>query len=768
SYLVVDGEVFSTRFDDLPPEEASERQVRRFGVGYVETVTKLDDLIVTRRVLAPDAEPRALIAEITIDNLSDQYREIGLVEMWDVNIHQLDPEEAADLSDPDAFREVRRRRRALMESFEHTVSYSADDRVALVETAARDLPGGVASRADVSPVDWFVEPIFLAPIDAAEAPDAVWLTADEGGPEEYGGQGDPSSRTLSLPGAGQTVRLAVRLTIQVPVAAPVTRRFAFGTVPAGRDLAEDLATLRESHGELAAAAADAWRDRLAWFAVPGAEGAGALQREIAWSSYVLQAGAVRDEYTGARVVGPGGAARYARGLEGAPGDLALLAESLLLLDPALARETLLYALSGQSGLGAEVPGQLPHAVGGVGGALHDPAGRRTDGVFLVPAAVARYVAFTRDRALLDQPVPYWPRAAGEEDTVRGHLGALLAYATGELGTGGGGLVAMGASDAGDEPLAAGLAGDGVSSIYSAALIAHGFPQVAGVLRAHDPALADDVQALADEQASLVAEVGWSGQHVHRALDAGGQPLMADMLFLEPQALAILAGIVTGGERDQLLARVAAALDTPDGALGAAPLSGDGAAGAIRPAASAWLTEARALVDPAAGWASLWQNSMASAADRHPERWVGVWTGPRAMAPAGEGGGPDRRVDGALASLPALSAMPHAAALRALAGVLGLGATAAGLRIDPRVPGETFALVAPRLELRGTPTSVGGALVGGAVDRIRMEVTLPSGLRTGDITVRAGGAEVSFSREGDVVSFELPVEQAAAATWAIGR
>lgn len=62
SYLALpDGTVGSTRFEDLPLGEATALQTRRFGVGYVETVTTLGALRVTRRVLAPDAEARALV-----------------------------------------------------------------------------------------------------------------------------------------------------------------------------------------------------------------------------------------------------------------------------------------------------------------------------------------------------------------------------------------------------------------------------------------------------------------------------------------------------------------------------------------------------------------------------------------------------------------------------------------------------------------------------------------------------------------------------------
>ena len=772
-YLEVDGRLVSTRWDDMAPGEAAARQTRRFGPGYVETVTEVEDLRVTRRVFAPDLEARALVVETTIDNLADRNREVGLIEAWDVNIHQATPEPDADLSDRVTWQAVRGRRRALMESFRHELSYDAADRVMLVETVAEP-PAGVTDRLDVSDADWFVDPIFMAPIDAAEPPDVVWLAADGRPPHELFADDAPgfASRTEAAAGAGQPVFLAMRRTVRVPVAAPVVRRHAFGYAPAGRVALDDVDALRAAHGELAAAAAEAWRRRLVWLAVPGADRAAAIQREVAWSSYALQAGAYHDEYTGLRLVGAGGAARHLRGLEAAPADLALVAEALLLVDPVLARGTLAFAMAGQRGRTGEPPWQLPHASGGVGAALHDggPA-RRSDSYLFVPAAVARYLALTRDGDFLDRAVPFWPRAAGEKETVLAHLRGAVAFAEEELGTGGRGLLALGASDAGDDPLAGALEpAAGASSVRNAAAAAAGFPLLADAIEARDPALADRLRAVADEQAALLLAGGRTGVVFERGFTAAGAPLLPGALFLEPQVLAILAGLVDPAEAAALLELVAEHLETPAGALDAAWLDRDGAPGAVRPLAAAWLTEVRAAADPAGGWTSLWRGSMAAHAEAFPGLWTGIWTGPRAWQGAGGArpGAADVRVDPALAAWPALSSLPHAGMLRAVMSVIGVSGGAGVLRIDPRVPGETFAVRAPRLELTGAPDALAGSFTPSGSGLVRAEVTLPGGLREGQIQVTVNGATVIPAREGDRVSFDLPLEQGTATVWSITR
>ncbi len=113
NYLAIDGDVRSTRYNDIPVDKALGRQTRRFGVGYYETVTTYSDLRVTRRVFAPESNTRALVAEVTLENLSSAYLSVGLVEFWDLNRYQM-PAEAisSDSIDNKTSDEIRRSRRA--------------------------------------------------------------------------------------------------------------------------------------------------------------------------------------------------------------------------------------------------------------------------------------------------------------------------------------------------------------------------------------------------------------------------------------------------------------------------------------------------------------------------------------------------------------------------------------------------------------------------------------------------------------------------------
>lgn len=768
---VVDGEqVHSTRFEDLPLGEALERQTRRFGVGYVETVTTMDDLIVTRRVFAPDHAARALIVEVTVENASDRSRQLGLVELWDANLYQVVEEHTtSDLSRPDLTEEIQRRRRARAAGFEHTVSYDADTRVVSLATTA-DAPAAGPDQVDV--VDWYPETLYLAPIDQGQAPDAVWIHdselwdgSDRPVPGAVAGGGTAQARTTDYAGKDQHGLLAMRVPVQVPVGAAITRRFAFGYLPGDEVLGDTLAALRARFGELRADTVSSWRQRLVWAAFPGLEDAGALQRELAWASYNAQAGVTYDQLRGVRVLGQGGATKYIHGLDGAAGDLALLAEGITLIDPQLAAETLHYALSMQ----IEAEGRYPYATTGVG-AVSDAGvhGQRSDAYFLLPSAIARYATTARDLAFLDRQVDYWPPGSGAETVIQ-HLGRTSTYAEDQLGTGARGLPAMGTGDFADGVLE--LASEqatplGSSSTFNAGFVVHGYRLAAEVVESRDPELAAAYRAAFDQQAAALTNEAWNGRWFERGFVDSGNPLAPELLFLEPQLFPILAGLVAPERRDELLDLIAERLETDTGAMNL----DEPELGGIRPAANAWLTAAYALRDPVLGWSSLVRNTLFAHARAYPDLWYGIWTGPSSFnGPGSERPGEAAaHLTTAFTDYPAFNMHAHLGLLRALAAVLGIEGTPQGLRIAPRVPTAVYTVNWPRLSLASRNDSISGTVTPMRDGSIVMEVTLPAPLSPKGVTVTVGSSDLTtdFTRTGDVVRFVLTGRRNQPASWRI--
>jgi hypothetical protein len=178
----------------------------------------------------------------------------------------------------------------------------------------------------------------------------------------------------------------------------------------------------------------------------------------------------------------------------------------------------------------------------------------------------------------------------------------------------------------------------------------------------------------------------------------------------------------------------------------------------------------AMSDTSAGWSSFIRNSLTAHAKTYPEIWYGIWTGPDSYnGPAHERPGEaDAHAVTALTDYPALNAHVHTSPLRALRGLLGVSGTPTGMRIDPRVPTETFSVVWPRLTLDSRPDSMSGSVTASATQLIEMRVTLPSGLRQGELIVTAASTPVPYLREADALVFVLPVQNDEPVSWSIAR
>ena len=789
SYVVQGDEVFSTRFEDLPIDRALDLQSRRFGVGYYETVTQRGDFAITRKTFAPDADARALVSEVTIENRTAQEQVYGLIEFWDVNIHEIPVELlTSDLVVVGTTDAIAQRRRNLMQQFSHEVSWDAASKTAIVETNANTLPAGVTDRLSVSEVDYFPDPIFLSVLDEDAAVDGVWLLDDElwqgfdrRPPQALTEPGDASSRALTISGEGQPVVLAVRVPVTVPAGGRVTRRFSFGYAPRGSVVADAVGELAADLNDLAQDTASRWRDRLIWAAFPGLPDAGVIQRELAWASYNTLANVTFDEYHDAFLAGQGGSYKYIHGLDGAIGDYALFADALNLLDPKVARDTLRYSLSTQHASTDATPSRYPYATTGVG-AFSDVIiyNQRSDAYYLLPTAVGRYVSLTRDLGFLDQVVPYWPRDAQDSGTVIDHLQRGLQFGTQTLGIGANGLVSMGTGDYADgvtnltkEVSTPG----GTSSTYNAGFVIWGFNTAAELIEGRDPTFANELRSLAQSQAEALNQHAFDGRWYLRGFVDSGAPLAPDIFFLEPQVFPILAGIVDEERRDLLFSSIALYLETTIGAMSnTAYESEPGTPGGVDqpqvsgiwPIANAWLTEAYSMRDPVEGWDSFIRNTLSAHAVEYPEIWYGIWTGPDSFnGPAHERAGEaDAHIATALTDYPALNAHMHTSTIRALQGIMGVSGTKTGLKITPRVPTENFQVVWPRLSLRYQTDAISGSYTASTTGPTTIEIALPSGLQGVTPQVKVAGQSVTATVNGTLLQFTLPAVAESAVSFSI--
>jgi len=192
-------------------------------------------------------------------------------------------------------------------------------------------------------------------------------------------------------------------------------------------------------------------------------------------------------------------------------------------------------------------------------------------------------------------------------------------------------------------------------------------------------------------------------------------------------------------------------------------------GGVWPVASAWLTEAYALADPARGWDSLTRNTLFAHAEAFPALWYGVWSGPdSSYGPDAERPGEaDAHLTTALTDYPVFNVHAHVSVLRALFAVAGIHASAAELAIAPRFPTETFAIAWPRLALRGTPGALAGTLIPSGAGALTLRVRLPSQLRAaGTLHAIVDGVPTAVTRTGDDAVLAITTRAGVATSWRV--
>ncbi len=727
SYLIDDDVVHSLQFADLPVTEARTLQQQRFGVGYTESVTTIGELLVTRRVYAASLR-RALVSEVTIENTSDYIRTVGLAELYDINISQLlaqatwpstmAPEavNSTALTAPGiSALEKQRARRDVMAQFRHGVAYDPRTRIASITTQQL-----VPTLVYESPalLDQYPDTMFLAPLDPNDAPDSAWLVDSELWPDasrttlpRVNNQGRISARNLDIAGANQPGLLGLRISVTVPARQRVTKSFLFGTVGPDETAVQRLIDFRNSNsnGQSSATAAAAWLPRLVYAAFPNAANAAAMQRELAWSSYMLQALIGFDRQRSRRIVGQAGASRFVDGLEGTPSDLAMVADALTFIDGDAAFENL------ESGFGLHVKepnsatARFASAYTGIG-LVADPPGNtaRTDGYFILPSMLARYVAASRDVAVLSRGLTFWPTQLNARSSLQNHLSVMFDQRPTLFGALG--LLPLGTGDSSSGVLATArepATSTGAASTVNVGYAALGFAILADYLgTSTDPASLDDrMRAQVTSQLALLQQHGWTGSWFLRGFTNGGNPLGAENVYLEPNLLAINAGLLDAGDFFGTATRLAAMLQTsigpkiatpvPGGALGVVP--GDPDLDVVQLSLTPWLVDAWVRLN---FWDRAWQamqsSSLFAHAQRYPALWYGMWTGPGSyQAPQAECGGCVALRE---AAYPALNAHAHASVLRSLPGLVGYQAAAFSAKIAPAFGVGDFAVQWPEFAL----------------------------------------------------------------------
>lgn len=633
--------------------EPRHKRRRRFGTGYLLREECAGDLLVRRILWLPQGEEPFLVSEVEIINQSQRARDFEHDEVWDVNRIPLEPHllrsgtlypeipTASDnlrarLNEPFLIRGIHREREARL-TFQPKpgVNLPRRDRYAYTNFypydaflySFQDPPDGFATDGHSG---WDLENSHVSfqeePLPLSEAQGQVGVLV--------------ARRTLHLePGESVVLRYAFGFTrpgepAPVPLTFFTSSSVSFPSTEFVNNLSERTRSLVEFSAPTSFFPEDLHlRDE--------------LSRELSWHAAFLENAGGWQEYFQHFIVNQGSAYLYLHGADGAVRDFVFTLVPLIYIAPDLAREILLYS----AGMRRKDIGGFAYAVGGYGylssAVIHF---RPSDLDLFFFWGLAEYLAATGDDSILSTPEPLWPREESPPLPLRDHLHLAWQYLRDTIGIGPHGLIKLGSGDWDDsitffapQRSQAILYGE---SVANSALAAFAAPWLGAALKEKgDPRLGDELLRLGELSAHSVAKE-WTGRWYRRAWFDPDHPFGDEVVFLFPNALAMIAGIPDSEQakilKENLLRYLQAStpvsliqffyLAPPPGILSGA--TDPGSANHAITALGVW---GMAKYDPREAWVQFLRNTMTRKAEAFPAIWHGVWSGPDAyyasLAPA---------------------------------------------------------------------------------------------------------------------------------------
>ncbi|MFO0551556.1 MAG: hypothetical protein U0271_24425 [Polyangiaceae bacterium] len=770
SYVDDGVEPFATAYRYRPAGAATRRI---FGAGYAEARTRYRDLRVTHRFYAPWGDAPYVVDEVSIENLTDEARSVAHYEVFDVARRNISTNWVVS-GDPltGVPATARAQRDALNARFDESVAYDADARALVVRRthAANYDPQPIDDPATEN--DYPPDPFLVALVgDVSDTFTRKSTFFGDGSFElpakvrdDAAGEGAESGpRDEVLNGLGQPRMLAMKTALDLAAGETKKLRFAYGYAPMGQPIEVDARLSNPDYDGLATVRHEL-DQRSFHFTSPAAP---ELHRELAWHATQIEASVGRRDYFEGHVVPQGSAYLYLHGADGAARDIGIFALPLTYFDTALAREELeLYMRvqffdSGRFTYAFQGHGVLDDAMG----IHHAPS----DLDLFFAWALGEYLGATGDVRFLDRSVPFYPRAAAPDATVRDHLVASLRHLFDTVGTGEHGLVRVGTGDwsdgidfaAKDRALAE-SSGESVPNTQMAIAV---LPRIADLLEPTDPALATEIRERVDAYRAALPSA-WGGSFFGRAYFGDGVLYHATDVDLEAQVWALIGDtFASEADRDSTLDAIHSVLDVPSPA--GATLTKDGQ---VWPAISGLLTEGYAKTRPDYAWDHFVRNTMVGHALAYPEVWFGIWSGPDGMnGPAGDQpGGTWRSIATPMTDFPVQNNNQHAMPLYAALRMAGIQATARGLDIDPRAP-SPFSLETALVSVHRADGSIRVVYAPTGDSRRTVRIAAPAGEIITGLTLDGGPRDVTAnatSIELDVVpsdgrAFEIAVTTAPA-------
>jgi hypothetical protein len=748
---------------------------RILGEGYLRKTVRAKPYEVDQVIFAPYGDDPVLLSAVTVTNHGAKSADLRWVEYWGCHNWQfsnrswmlaetLHAEGCAALRRDFAGRftheframpnqagllETQKfpgRSRDDTQSWEKMQEYLRDNPTGFFGGPVADYPPGVTME-DLNP-----PPTFLVSLDAP----ADGFTTDAGAFFGLGGIASPSGLSSPLNNdASSTGRSSAHLLerrVSLQPGQSRTMYFMYGYLPQGFEAAALIQKYSADPAGALQKSCAAWKTEGLRFNVPAEPW---VEREISWHNYYLRSAMTYDSFFREPILSQGHVYQYIIGFQGAARDPLQHALPFVFSKPEVLKSVIRYTLKE-----IQPDGSIPYAIIGSGASM--PAlFRPSDQEMWLLWAASEYVMATRDKAFLDEKIPAYPHqnvSAGDA-SVGELLHRCYIHLVKDLGVGKHGLMRLSNGDWNDSVVVSRHSTD-VSpeeirqqseSVLNAAMASYVLGFYGSMLAyTGDAAAAEDARAKAEAQRAAVRDT-WQGKWFKRAwLGEKLGWIGDDHLWLEPQPWAVIGGAATPGQSKTLLNSLNELVRDPSPIGAMLQSQGDPNMGAkvgtmenggIWPSINGTLIWALALENGAQAWDEWKKNSLAMHAEKYPDVWYGIWSGPdtynsvlskfpgQTMFVESTGARREDLLDLGLdwTDFPVMNLHPHAWPLYSTAKLLGVEFRPDGVVFAPRLPLEEYEFSSPLLGFKKTK---GGGYSGwynpSVAGTWRVEIKLPRG------------------------------------------
>jgi len=436
-----------------------------------------------------------------------------------------------------------------------------------------------------------------------------------------------------------------------------------------------------------------------------------LSRETIWHSYYTRSALFYDEYYKKHRLYQGSIYLFGHGIDGSIRDFMLYLNSLILMNPSIAREFLLFNLSL-----IYSDGKLPYSLYGYGKTSSAFVHSKPSDLYLFLLwGIEQYISLTRDYEFLEEKFSFHDRPQDIKTNVSETVKLLIEYLFSEkVGFGEHGLIKCNDGDW----------SDGISlmvknrrkfiengeSSFNSTFALYIIPRVLNLMKDSN---ATFITSCLDKLDILKQAVfkSYNGKWFFRGWDGQGNPIGDQSLYLEHHTWLLISKLLDNESAFNLIDQIYKILDEPSligqyisyppqkTYLNILPKGWD-VNGGIWHAMNALLTWGFSKYDEKKAFNSVMKNSLAKRAEVYPKMWYGIWSAPDSyIADYSENAGQAfYHFATPMCDFPIMNLNAHASYLLSIIKIAGIEADFSALIINPNILPPRFSFKSPLISL----------------------------------------------------------------------